>query len=104
MAERVTSSYNDSKDVLGTGLMVQPLSSVDGTQGGVNAEKSHAIGVNGALQRVGQPVMLITVSCHDLDHLSVWWRVFRYSDIVGRLGEDGGVVIVVHNSDMNLEH
>lgn len=90
--------------MLGTGLVVQPLSSVDGAQGGVDAEQTHTAGVYGALQRVGQPVVLITVRRQNLDHLGVRWRVFRNSDIIGWLGEDGGVVVVVHDSDVNLEH
>lgn len=90
--------------MLGTGFMVQPLSSVDGAQCGVDAEQMHAAGVYGALQRVGQPVMLITVWRQNLNHLSVRWRVFRNSDIIGWLGEDGSIVIVVHDSDVNLEH
>lgn len=89
--------------MLGTGLVVQPLSSVDGAQGGVDAEQTHATGVYGALQRVGQLVMLITVWSQNLDNLSVRWRVFRNSDIIGWLGEDGSIVVVVYNSDVNLE-
>lgn len=100
----MTWTYNDGEDVLGTGLMVQPLSSVNGALGGVDAEQTHAIRVYGALQRVGQPVMLITVRRQNLNHLSIRWRVLRDSDIIGWLGEDGSIVIVVHNSDLNLEN
>ncbi len=90
--------------MLGTGFVVQPLGSVDDAQGGVDAEQMHATRVYGVLQRVGQPVMLITIRRQNLDHLSVRWRVLRNSDIIGWLGEDGSIVIVVHNSDVNLEH
>lgn len=83
--------------------MVQPLSSVNDAQSGVDVEKMHATGVYGALQWVCQPMMPITVWSLNMDHLSVRRCVFRDSDIIGWLGEDGSIVIVVHNSDMNLE-
>lgn len=88
---------------MGAGLMVQPLSSVDGAQGSVDAKQTHAAWVYGTLYRVGQPVMLIAVRCQNLHHLSIRWCVFRDSDIVSWLGEDGSIVIVVHDSDVNLE-
>lgn len=89
--------------MLGAGLMVQPLSSVDGAQGRVDAKQTHAARVYGALYGVGQPMMLITVRRQNLNHLSIRWRIFRDSDIIGWLGEDGSIVIVVHDSDVNLE-
>lgn len=95
-------SYNDSENVLGTRFMVQPLSSMDGAQGRVDAEQTHAAGVYRALYRVGQPVMLITVRCQNLDNLSIRWCIFRDSDIICWLGEDGSIVIIVHDSYVNL--
>ena len=100
----MANTYKDSQDVLGAGLVVQPLGGVDSTEAGVDAEQTHATGVYGALQRVGQLVMLIPVRRQNLDHFSVRGRVFRNSDIIGRLGEYGSVVVVVHNGDVNLEH
>ncbi len=61
LALEMTWTYNDGEDVLRTGLVVQPLSSVDGALDGVDAKQTHTTGVYGALQRVGQPVMLITI-------------------------------------------
>lgn len=47
--------------MLGTGLMVQSLSSEDGTQCGVDAEQTHTVGVDGALERIGELIVLVTV-------------------------------------------
>lgn len=99
----VTLTYNDGQNVLGTGLVVQPLSSVDDAQGGVDAEQKHATGVYGAMQKIGQLMMFITVWSQNLDHLSVRWHVFKNGDIIGWLGKDGIIVIVVNNSNVNLE-
>lgn len=89
--------------MLGAGLVIQPLYRVDGAQARVDAEQTQAVGVDGALQGVGQLVVLVPVRRQDLDHLSVRGRVFRNGDIIGWLGEDGCVVVVVQNSDMNLK-
>ena len=56
-------TYNNSEYVLGTGLMVQPLSSVDCAKCRVDTEQMHADEVYGALQRIGQLVMTITIGC-----------------------------------------
>lgn len=83
--------------------MVQILESVDGAQSGVDAEEAHAAGVYGALQRVGELVVSVTVYSHHLDHLHVDGNVFRNRDLIGWLGEHGSIIIVVHHGDMNLQ-
>lgn len=100
----IKATYNDSEDVLGTGLMVQPLSCVDGSQSGMDAEQTHTALIYGALHGVGEPVMLVTVWCKNLDHFGIGWCILRNGNVVGWLGEDGCIVIVVHNGDVNLEH
>lgn len=54
-------TYRDCENVQGTGLVVQTLEGVDGAQSGVDAEEAHAAGIDGALQGVGQLVVLIAV-------------------------------------------
>lgn len=48
--------------------------------------------------------MLVTVQCQNLNHLCVRWCFLRNGYIIGWLGEDGSIVVVVHNSDVNLDH
>lgn len=83
--------------------MVQTLESVDRAQSGVDAEEAHAAGVYGALQRVGELVVPVTVYSHHLDHLCVRGNVFRNSDLVDWLGEHGSIIIAVYHGDMNLQ-
>lgn len=98
-----SSSYDDSEDVLSARLMVQPLDGVDGAHIGVDAEQTHAVGVYGALQRVSQTVMLVTVRRQHLDHLGIGRSIFGNGHVVRRLGEDGRIVVVVQNSDVDLK-
>lgn len=96
-------SHHDSEDVLGAGLVIQPLSSVHRARVGVDAEQTQAGGVDGAVEGVGQAVVLITVWGQHLDHLCVWGCVLWDGDIIGGLGESGRVVIVVKHGDVDLE-
>lgn len=101
---RRSRTHHDGQDVLGAGLTVQRLTSGDGPQTGVNTEEVQAAGVDGALQRELQTVVPIQVRSHNLDDLHVRLQVFRNSDFIGGLGEDGRIVVVVHHRDINLEH
>lgn len=89
--------------MLGTGLMVQSLRSEDGTQCGVDVEQTHTVGVDGALQRIGELIVLIAIWGQYLQNFSVSGCIFRDCDLIGLLGEDGIIVIVVQNKDVNLE-
>lgn len=96
-------THHDGQDVLGAGLAVQRSAGEDGPQTGVNTEEVQATGVDGALQRERQTVVPVQVRGHDLDHFRVWLQVFRNGGLVGGLGEDRRVVVVVHHRDVNLE-
>lgn len=95
--------YHDGEDVLRAGLMVQCLTGVDGSQLGVDAEQTHAAGVNGTLQGEGELVALVSIWRQNLDHLGVHQSVFRDGDLIGGLWENGIVVVVVQNCDVDLE-
>lgn len=82
--------------------MVQSLGGVDDAQGRVDPEQAHAVRVDGAVQSIGELVMLVSIWRQNLDHLCVGGGIFWNSDLIDRLGEDGVVVIVVQNCDVNL--
>lgn len=95
-------SYHDGEDVLRSALVVQSASRVDDSVVRVDAEEPHAAGVNAALEAKGQTVTLVAVRRQHLNHLSIRGRVFCDCDVIGGLGKNRGVVVVVQNCNVDL--
>lgn len=94
--------YHDSENVLRSALVVQSACRVDDSAVGVDAEQAHAAGVNAALKAKGQAVALVAVRRQHLNHFCIRRRVLGYRDVISGLGEDGRVVVVVQNANVDL--
>lgn len=95
-------NYHDGENVLRSAFVIQPACGVDDSAVGVDAEQAHAAGVNAALQAKGQAVTLVAVRRQDLDHFGIRRRVLGDCDVIGGLGKNGCVVVVVHNANVDL--
>lgn len=100
--KKVLSDYHDGEDVLCSALVVQSASRVDDAAVRVDAEEAHAAGVNAALEAKGQAVTLVAVRRQHLDHLCIRGRVLCDCDVIGGLGKNWWVVVVVQNSNLDL--
>lgn len=95
-------SHHDCKDVLGSGLIVQPVCRVHNTCARIHPEQPHAGRVYAAVDGEAQTGALVQVRCSDPQQLQVDGRVFRNADIIGWLREDRRVVIAVLYPDEHL--
>lgn len=78
-------SHHDCKDVLGSGLIVQPVCRVHNTCAGIHPEQPHTGWVYAAVDGEAQTGTLVRVRRSDPQQLQVDRRVFRNADIIGRL-------------------
>lgn len=96
-------SHHDSQDVLRSGLIIQPVGRVHHTSARIDPEQPHAGWVHAAVDGEAQAGALISVGRPEPQQLQVDGRVLRDADVIGRLREDGRVVVAVLNSNEHLE-
>lgn len=95
--------HHDGQDVLSSGLVVQPVGCVHHAGTRVDPEQPHANWVHAAIDREAQAGAFVGVGSPEPQQLQVDRRVLRNTDVIGRLREDGRVVVAVLDSDEHLE-
>lgn len=96
-------SHHDGQDVLRSGLVIQPVGRVHHASARIDPEQPHAGWVHAAVDGEAQACALIGVGRPEPQQLQVHGCVLRHADVVGRLREDGRVVVAVLNANEHLE-
>lgn len=95
--------HHDRQDVLRSGLVVQPVGRVHHASASVDPEQPHASWVHAAVDGEAQAGAFVGVGSPKPQQLQVDGCVLRNADVIGRLREDGRVVVAVLDSDEHLE-
>lgn len=96
-------SHHHSQDVLRFGLIVQPVGRVHHTSARIDPEQPHAGWVHATIDGEAQAGALVGIGRPEPQQLQVKRCVLRNTDVIGRLREDGRVVVAVLNSNEHLE-